>query len=159
MISKEDFKNNNIFGNLSDEMIEKLIPLAEVVQFEQRDFVFKENDVVENFYMIKRGTVLIEQKLTDKMTVTAGTITTGESFGYSSIFSEGLYSTNAVCSDQCEIIVMNGERINDILKADHSMGFYVMQNIVTVLNQRVSRRTEQFLKAMATHPEIHELEE
>ena len=158
MISKDDFKNNNIFGNLSDEMIEKIIPLAEIVKYEQRDFIFKENDVVENFYMIKRGTVLIEQKLTDKMTVTAGTLTAGESFGYSSIFREGLYSTNVVCSDQCEVIVINGERINDILSSDHSMGFLVMQNIVGVLNKRLSRRTEQFLKALSTHADIHELE-
>jgi len=159
MISKDDFKNNNIFGNLTDEMIEKILPLAEMANFEQRDFVFKEGDVVENFYMVKRGTVLIEQKLTDKMTVTAGTITTGESFGYSSIFSEGVYSTNAVCSDQCEIIVMNGERVNDLLKEDHSMGFYVMQNIVAVLNKRIARRTDQFLNAVTTHPDIHALEE
>lgn len=159
MISKDDFKNNNIFGNLTDEMIDKILPLAEIANFEQRDFVFKEGDVVENFYMMKRGTVLIEQKLTDKMTVTAGTITAGESFGYSSLFSEGLYSTNAVCSDQCEVIVINGERINDLLKADHSMGFHVMQNIVAVLNNRLSRRTEQFLKAVSTHPDIYELDE
>ncbi len=159
MISKDDFKNNNIFGDLSDEMIEKVIPLAELVKYEQRDFIFKENDVVESFYMIKRGTVLIEQKLTGKMTVTAGTITAGESFGYSSLFSEGLYSTNAVCSDQCEIIVINGERINDILKSDHSMGFFVMQNIIGVLNNRLTRRTDQFLKAVVSHPDIHELEE
>ncbi len=159
MISKDDFKNNNIFCNLTDEMIDKILPLAEIANFEQRDFVFKEGDVVENFYMMKRGTVLIEQKLTDKMTVTAGTITAGESFGYSSIFSEGLYSTNAVCSDQCEVIVINGERLNDLLKADHSMGFYVMQNIIAVLNNRLSRRTDQFLKAVSTHPDIHELDE
>lgn len=159
MISKDDFKNTNIFGNLTDEMIEKLIPLAEKVTYEQREHVFKEGDAVENFYIIKRGTILIEQKLTDKMTVTAGTITAGECFGYSSLFSEGNYSTNAVCSDQCEVLVMNGERIIDLLKNDHSMGFYVMQSIVSVLNQRLVRRTDQFLSAVRTHPEIHELEE
>ncbi len=159
MISKDDFKNTNIFGNLSDEMLEKIIPLAESVIFEQREFVFKEGDAVENFYIIKRGTVLIEQKLSDKMTVTAGTITVGECFGYSSLFSEGLYSTNAVCADQCEVFVMNGERVLDLLKEDHSMGFFVLQNIVSVMNQRLERRTDQFLKAVSTHPEIHELQE
>ena len=159
MISKDDFKNTNIFANLSDDMLEKIIPLAERVTFEQREFVFKEGDAVANFYIIKRGTILIEQKLTDKMTVTAGTITAGECFGYSSLFSEGLYSTNAVCSDQCEVLVMNGERVIDLLREDHSMGFFVMQNIVTVLNHRLDRRTDQFLKAVRTHPEIHDLEE
>lgn len=159
MVSKDDFRNNNIFGSLSDKMIDKILPLAEMANFEQGDFIFKEGDAVENFYMVKRGTVLIEQKLTDKMTVTAGTLTTGESFGYSSLFSEWVYSTNAVCSDQCEIIVMNGERVNDLLKEDHSMGFYVMQNIIAVLKKRLDRRTDQFLNAVTTHPDIHTLEE
>lgn len=159
MISKEDFRNNNIFGSLNDAMIEKILPLAEKATFEQREYVFKEGDPVENFYMIRRGTVLIEQRLTDKMTVTAGTITSGESFGFSSIFSEGVYSTNAVCSDQCEIIVLNGEKIVDLFKNDHSMGFFVMQNIVAVLNKRIARRTDQFLNAVSTHPDIYELGE
>lgn len=159
MISKDDFKNTNIFGNLTDEMIEKLLPLAEELTCEQREFVFREGDPVESFYIIKRGTVLIEQKMTDKMTVTAGTIAAGECFGYSSLFSEGVYSTNAVCSDQCKILVMNGERVLDLLKNDHSMGFYVMQNIVGVLNGRLERRTDQFLSAVRTHPEIHDLED
>lgn len=159
MISKEDFKNNNIFGTLNDEMIAKILPLAEKVTFAQREYVFKEGDPVENFYIIRQGTVLIEQRLTDKMTVTAGTINSGESFGFSSIFSEGVYSTNAVCSDQSEIIVINGERIVDLLKNDHSMGFFVMQNIVAVLNKRIARRTDQFLNAVSTHPDIYDLGE
>ncbi|MBU1172006.1 MAG: cyclic nucleotide-binding domain-containing protein [Proteobacteria bacterium] len=157
MVSKEDFRNNNIFGNLTDDMLDKLLPLAEVLHMEARDFVFKEGDAVENLFTIKRGTVLIEQRISDKITVTAGTTTAGESFGFSSLFKEGTYSTNAVCADQCELIVINGEALMDLLKNDHSMGFYIMQNIAIVFGSRIQRRTEQFLRAMTSHPEIHEL--
>lgn len=158
MVSKEDFRNNNILGNLTDEMLDKIIPLTELLKFEERDYIFKEGDTVEKFYIIKRGTVLIEQRLSEHMTVTAGTVTTDECFGYSSIFGEGVYSTNAVCSDQCEVFVINGEALMDLMKNDHSMGFYIMQNISVVFGKRVQRRTEQFLRAVTTHPEIHELE-
>lgn len=158
MPSKEDFRNNNILGNLTDEMLDKILPLVEVLTFEERDHVFKEGDRVEKFYMIRRGTVLIEQRISDHMTVTAGTIAADECFGYSSIFGEGVYSTNAVCADQCEIMTINGEAFMDLLKKDHSMGFYVMHNISEVFGKRVQRRTEQFLRAVTTHPDIHELE-
>lgn len=158
MVSKDDFKNNTVFGNLSDEMLDKLLPIAKVKHMDARDFVFKEGDTVENLYMIRRGTVLIEQRISDKMTVTAGTITVGEAFGFSSLFKEGTYSTNAVCADQCELIVFNGEILMDLLKKNHSMGFLVMQNIAVVFGGRLQRRTEQFLRAVTSHPEIHELE-
>lgn len=158
MVSKEDFRNNNIFADLTDEMLEKLLPLAQELQMEERDYVFKEGDSVENLYVIKRGTILIEQRLTEKMTVTAGTLSVGEAFGFSSLFAEGTYSTNAVCADQCALIVLNGEALMELLKKDHSMGFYVMKNINLVFGKRLQRRTEQFLRAVTSHPEIHELE-
>lgn len=158
MVSKEDFRNNVVFANLTDEMLEKLVPLAEEQVVEERDYVFREGDTVEHLYVIKRGTVLIEQRLTEKMTVTAGTITVGEAFGFSSLFEEGTYSTNAVCADQCTLIVLGGEALMDLLKKDHSMGFYVMRNIAVIFGNRIMRRTEQFLRAVTSHPEIHELE-
>ena len=158
MISKEDFRNNMVFADLTDEMLDKLIPLAQELHIEEREYVFKEGDTVENLYVIKRGTVLIEQRLTDKMTVTAGTVTVGEAFGFSSLFEEGTYSTNAVCADQCTLIVLNGEAVMDLLKKDHTMGFFVMKNINVVFGTRIQRRTEQFLRAVTSHPEIHALE-
>lgn len=157
MLSKDDFRSTSIFSDLTDEMIEKLIPLGKRINVEARDFVFREGDRVENLFIIKRGTVLIEQRLSGKMTVTAGTATTGECFGYSSMFQEGTYSTNAVAADPCELIVINGEAMMDVLRKDHTMGFLVLQKIVAVFAQRLNRRTEQFLRAVTSHPEIHEL--
>ena len=157
MLSKDDFKSNTLFSDLTDEMIEKLLPLGNRVNYDARDFVFKEGDRVENLFIIKRGTVLIEQHLSDKMTVTAGTNTAGECFGFSAMFQEGTYSTNAVCADPCELIVINGEAMMDVLRKDHSMGFLVLQKIVAVFAKRLNRRTEQFLRAVTTHPDIHEL--
>ncbi len=157
MLSTDDFKNNSIFSDLTDDMIEKLLPLGKRINVEARDYVFKEGDRVENLFIIKRGTVLIEQRLSDKMTVTAGTVTVGECFGYSSMFEEGTYSTNAVAADPCELIVINGESMMDVLNNDCTMGFMVLKRIVAVFAKRLSRRTEQFLRAVTSHPEIHEL--
>jgi CRP-like cAMP-binding protein len=158
MPSGNDFKECNIFGTLADEMIDKLVAIATFTQYDKGDYIFKEGDAVENVFILKRGTVLIEQSIGDKITVTAGTLSDGETFGFSSIFNEGVYSTNAICSARCEVIAMNGDAVNKILQEDHSMGFYVMQNIIKVLNKRLERRTEQFLNSLSTHPEIHDLE-
>ncbi|GAB6093909.1 hypothetical protein JCM14469_01610 [Desulfatiferula olefinivorans] len=157
MASIDDFKNNIIFSDLTDQMIETIIPLAKVLHVESRDYVFREGDAVENLYLIRRGTVLIEQRLSDKMTLTAGTITVGETFGFSALFAEGTYSTNAVCADQCELIVINGQALMDLLQRNHSMGFHVMKSIAVVFSGRIQRRTEQFLRAVTTHPDIHDL--
>jgi CRP-like cAMP-binding protein len=157
MVSIDDFRNNIIFSDLTDQMIETIIPLAKVLHMESREYVFREGDAVENLYLIRRGTVLIEQRLSDKMTVTAGTITLGESFGFSALFEEGTYSTNAVCADQCDLIEINGLALMDLMKKNHSIGFFVMKNIAIVFGNRIQRRTEQFLRAVTTHPDIHEL--
>jgi len=43
------------------------------------------------------------------------------------------------------------------MEKDHSMGYRVMQIIASILKSRLERRTEQFLKAIENHPDLHQL--
>jgi CRP-like cAMP-binding protein len=92
------------------------------------------------------------------MAMTAATLNSGDSFGFSALFKEGIYTANAVCADQCDLIVFQGETLMDLLENNHSMGFFIMRNLAQIFGQRLKRRSEQFVRAVLTHPEIHNLE-
>jgi len=49
---------------------------------------------------------------------------------------------------------MPGLNVPDLTKKDHSMGYRMMLVIASILESRLSRRSEQFLKAIKNHPDI-----
>ncbi len=154
MISKSDLKNNNILGALYDDMLDKIIPSISLNAYGEMEYVFKENEPADNFYMIKRGRVVLEHSVVHKVAVTVGAVLPGDSFGWSSIINDENYTINAVCTEPSEIYSVNGQEIISILDSDHTMGYQMMKKIMDVIRRRLNHRTEQFIKAITAHPEI-----
>jgi hypothetical protein len=47
-----------------------------------------------------------------------------------------------------------GDKFLGLLDADHTMGYLVMQKAARILENRLERRSAQFLKVITKHPEI-----
>ncbi len=158
MISRSDLKNNNILGVLYDEMLDKIIPSIRLNTYQKTEYVFRENEPANNFYMIKKGRVVLEHSVVHKVAVTVGAVLPGDSFGWSSIINDENYTINAFCTEPSEIYVVNGQEIISILDSDHTMGYQMMKKIMDVIRRRLNFRTEQFIKAITAHPEIAALD-
>ena len=85
MIAKDDLRRMVIIRQFTDEMLDKMIPFVERLPFEDREAVFRQGDSAELFYMLIKGKVLLEQRLSDKMTVSMDAIKPGYSFGWSAM--------------------------------------------------------------------------
>jgi CRP/FNR family transcriptional regulator, cyclic AMP receptor protein len=162
MISKDELRKMVILGQLSDAMLEKLLPLAERKHYEEREYIFREGDAAERFFLLKRGKILLEQRLSDKMTVSIDAIKPGYSFGWSALLQGGLepysrYTSDAISAEACEIFIIGGEDIRDLLESDHAMGYLLSIRLNRVIKQRLVHRTEQFLRIIKKHPDIDEL--
>ena len=42
MVSKEDLKQIAMIGYLTDEMIEKMLPIIDVLRFDEQEIIFRE---------------------------------------------------------------------------------------------------------------------
>lgn len=162
MINKEELRKMVILGQLSDAMLEKLLPLVERKHYEEREYIFREGDTAERFYMLKRGKILLEQRLSDKMTVSIDSIKPGYSFGWSAMLGGGLepysrYTSDAICAEPCEIFFVMGEEFQELLENDHNMGYLLTRRLNRVIKQRLVHRTDQFIRLIKKHPDIHNL--
>jgi len=54
MISKEDLKKIVILKSLTDDMLEKLIPIVNTTSFNKGEIIFKEGDLADKFYILRR---------------------------------------------------------------------------------------------------------
>ncbi len=162
MLAKEDFRQIVILGYFSDAMLDKVLPLIELHQYDEREAIFRGGDVAENFYMLKRGKVLLEQRISSGMTVSIDSIKPGYSFGWSSLTSGELepYSTftsDAICAEPCEVFSINGEALSNLLENDHSMGYLLLKRLIRVIRRRLVHRTDQFVRLITKHPDIEDL--
>jgi CRP-like cAMP-binding protein len=157
MISKEDLKKIVILKSLTDDMLEKLIPIANTSSFNKGEIIFKEGDLADKFYILKRGKVLLEKRISDKITVSVDSIKPGYLFGWSAILDEGSYTTDAVCAEECEAFNFSRENILDLIDKDHSLGYKLTKQILGVIKTRLDYRTDQFIKVITNHPHMQTL--
>lgn len=159
MISKNELKRNRLLNHLTDEMLEKLAAVTHVVTYKNRDVVFRSGAIADYLYMVKKGKVLLEQRISPKVTVSVASIPLGHSFGWGTILGEALYSLDSICVEPCEFYAISGETLRSLMAEDHEMGYLIMRQFILVVKSRLDRRTEQFLRVMATHPDIQDFKE
>jgi len=159
MITVEDLKKSFIFGQLSDEMLKKVISISEKMIFDENEYVYRSKDKADNLYLVKQGKVLLEQSISDKITVSVDSIKPGFSFGWVSLLSEGIHKLDAVCAEPSNVSVVNAEKLQALMESDQELGFRIMKRVLEMIKSRLDRRTDQFVRSIATHPDIYDLEE
>ena len=154
MLSLQDLKGIALFEDLTDGMLEKLLPIAQTESLDERHIVYEAGREADRFYSLKRGKVLLESELAPEFIISVGSIKPGYSFGWSALFPTATHTSYAVCAEPSDIVFLPGKEFSKILESDHTMGFLVMQKSAKILENRLERRTAQFLKVISKHPEI-----
>ena len=157
MIAREDLKQIVMLGYLTDEMLDKLIPITELQYFDKRELIFRQGDKAQRFYMLIEGKVILEQRITDKIAVSLSAIKPGYSFGWSAMLDEEQYTIDAVCAEPSKVFSLRDKNIKALFEKDHSLGFIMSQRLLHIIKKRYDIRTEQFIKTLRQHPEISSL--
>ena len=157
MVAREDLKKIAMLRNLSDEMLDQLIPITQLVHFEKRELIFRQGEKSRHFYMLKEGKVIIEQRITDKIAVSVSAIKPGNSFGWSAMLDGEESTIDAVCAEPCKVYTLQDKELKALFEEDHSLGFVMSQQLLRIIKKRYDIRTEQFLKTLRHHPEISNL--
>lgn len=157
MVSREDLKQIVILNYLKDQMLDKLVPLVDQMVFHENDIIFKEGDLADRLFMLKRGKILLEKRLSEKITVSVGAVKPGFSFGWSSMLDGESYTSDSVCAETCEVFSVRREKMLNLMNEDPALGYIFTQRLLRVVKKRLDHRTEQFLRAIQNHPDIQSL--
>ena len=157
MIAKENLKRIVMLQYLTDEMLDRLIPITELLLFDANEYIFQQGDKADRIYMVQKGKVLLEHRITDEITVFVSAIKPGYAFGWSAMLTEEFYTSDAICAEACELLSFRENKIKALFEEDHSLGFIMSQRLLHILKKRYDIRTEQFIKTIKHHPEISKL--
>ncbi|HSO18332.1 MAG TPA: cyclic nucleotide-binding domain-containing protein, partial [Desulfosarcina sp.] len=90
MLSYDDVKDIIDLSHLTETMLDAIIPNIDILQFEEDDIIFQEGDPAERLFFLKRGKVLLEKRISDKISFAIGAVTPGHSFGWSAVMGRGM---------------------------------------------------------------------
>jgi CRP-like cAMP-binding protein len=158
MVSIENLRDIIIFSRFTDEQLEKFQSLIDVLHFEEDDIVFREGDPAERFYFLKFGKILLEKKISEKISFAIGAIKPGYSFGWSALLDEGSsYTTRTVCAEACQVYSIRSGKLKTLLSEEPQIGFLFTQRLLWVVKSRLDHRTSQFVTVLRNHPDIENL--
>jgi CRP-like cAMP-binding protein len=138
-------------------MLDNLAQIIDFLIFERDEILFRENDPAERFYMVRSGNVLLEQRISDKVTACIGSIKPGFSFGWSAMIEDSFYTSDAVCVEPSEIYSFKRNRIQKLFMQDPEMGFRMNQRVLVIIKKRLDYRSDQFRQAIRNHPDMQNL--
>ena len=156
MLTRDSLRSLLILENLSGEMLDLLIPFIDVREYEAREVIFREGDRSDYFYMIKNGKVLLEKRISSKITVSIASIKPGLSFGWSALLNDPL-RLDAVCSEASTIYALDAKESMQLMEDNPKMGYLVYRNLIRIVQRRLDLRTEQFVRVISKHPDIQPL--
>jgi CRP/FNR family cyclic AMP-dependent transcriptional regulator len=157
VLTREDLNQIVMIAHLTEPMQDKLSQIIDVLKFDKDEIVFKEGEPAERLYMLRSGSVLLEQRISDKVTACVGSVKPGFSFGWSAMVDNGVYTTEAVCIEPSEIYSFRRDKINKLFEEDPEMGFRMYQRLLELIKKRLDYRTGQFRQAIEDHPDMQNL--
>ena len=139
MVSRSDIKDIVIFKYLHDEMIAKLLPEMELLRFAEGEMIFRSGETADMFYSLKRGKILLEQRVLEKVTISVGSVKPGYSFGWSALLGDQKFTVDTVCGEPCEVLSIRAATLfePEVYGASADEAVYSVDGIYTLASKQI----------------------
>ena len=156
MITRENLKQIVMLTYLTDDMLDELIPITELLQYDEKEYVFRQGDKADRYYSILQGMVVLEQRIGSGITISLSSIKQGYSIGWSAMLdgTEENYSTDAICAEPTQLLSFRAKKMKALFEKNYHLGYIMSQRLLHVVKKRYDVRTEQFIKAIKDHPDL-----
>lgn len=126
-----------------------LADCAMFTRFEADQTVFREGEIANRFYLIRRGRISLEARAGGPEAIPVQTINTGGVLGWSWLFPPYYWHFNARALEGTEAIFFYGTRLRERCEADRDFGYELMRRMSAVLIDRLQSTLKESLHLAA----------
>lgn len=146
MISLDDMKRIEFFADLTEEELKTLQELCEEKEYRKGEVIFEEDSPAENLYVLKRGKISIDIKVTGGRMLSVLTISKfAEPFGWSALVAPFRFTASARCIEDSTVISIDGKKLMALIEQDYRMGFLIMRRIAKIISSRARNARLQLI--------------
>ena len=154
---KDTLRSSELFHNLTDDELDKLLPICQEQSYESGTVMFCEGGQCNYVQTLRSGKVALETDLAlSRSSVERATIdvlSEGSSFCWSALMEPHVLTSSGRCLEKTEIIALDGDRLKTILEANPEMGYRVANNLAKVVarRQQHTKRTMERILSVIFH--------
>ena len=133
------------FRGLKSEQLKFIAGCASNVVFKSGEFLYREGDEANQFYIIRAGRVAIEAFSVKQRAITIQTLTVGDVLGWSWLFPPYQAHFGVRAIELTRAICFDGKCLRNKCEEDHDLGYELMKRFSEVMIHRLQATRLQLL--------------
>jgi len=136
---------HEFFRGLPGRYVELVASCASNVRFNVGDFLFREGEEADRFYLIRQGSVSLEIFHPSRGSITMQTLKEGDVLGWSWLIPPYKWFYDARAMELTRAIALNGTCLRAKCEEDHDLGYEFMKRFSDIIVQRLQATRLQLL--------------
>lgn len=133
------------FKDLKKEYLDLIVGCAKNVFYKPGEFIFREGEEANEFYVIRDGKVSLEFSSPGKEPIVIQTLEDGEILGWSWLVPPYYWHFSARAIEPTRAIALDGKCLRTKCEEDHNLGYELLKRFVTIVEQRLQATRIQLL--------------
>jgi CRP-like cAMP-binding protein len=133
------------FKDLDAAHLGVLVGCASNVRFEAGQYIFREGEEANAFYLIRQGHVALEMAVPARGAVTVQTMGEGDVLGWSWLFPPYRWHFDARATELTRAIALDGKCLREKCEQDHVLGFELVKRFAQIIERRLQATRLQLL--------------
>ena len=134
-----------VFKSFNESEITLLVGCASNVVFKPDQYIFREGENADTFYVIRQGRAVVEVFSPWQGPICIQTCNEGDVLGWSWLIPPYKWHFDAKATEQTRLIALNGKCLRQKLEKDHDLGFRIMQIFTEIMAERLNASRLQLL--------------
>lgn len=136
---------------LEPQYLSLIVGCASNVRFKSGQFLFREGEEANQFYMVREGKVAL-QISTARQPIIIQTVDKGEVLGWSWLVPPYRWRFDARALELTRAIALDGRCLRRKSEEDHNFGYELLRRFSTIIVERLEATRLQLLDVYGTRP-------
>ncbi len=145
----ELLKKINLFENLSEHELEKILKICKKQSFARDAVIFKEGEPGDRCYIITSGSVRISKFIQNIGEEALTVLKTGDYFGEMALIDNFPRSAHAIVNEDADVFAVNKTDLDKILISDRDLGYKLLWTFTKTLSKRLRETNEKIASFLA----------
>jgi CRP-like cAMP-binding protein len=138
-------KEHAFFADLKPEYIDLLVECASNVRFEANQWIFRQGEDADRFYLIRQGKVAIEISAPGQPAIVIKTLTDHDVIGWSWLFPPYRWQFDARAIELTRAIALDGRCLRGKCETDPVLGYELMKRFSSIMLETLQATRLQLL--------------
>jgi CRP-like cAMP-binding protein len=144
-------REHRFFAGFEESFLRLVVGCARNVRFEAGQYLFREGEPADQFYLLRHGRVALELSAPGRGRVTFQTLGENEILGVSWLIPPYRWTYDARAIELIRAISIDAACLRAKCEADHDLGYEMMKRFMPVLIQRLQATRLQILDVYGQH--------